>query len=254
MLHSGRYAYWATRSSDPQTAAMHPCLTIARVAPRPPGTAPAHPYTRGLPPRRQSTCTAAGTPGEAPPTTYRAAPSIRAARWRSTSVSPTSPHCPTTMVPSSRATARETQTPWGSRRCRAQLTRHRNIAPPSTSPASRGTSATGTGRFERSQRRSPRPPRGDRRTHRRERLRQEHAGPACSRPPTADLRQGQHRRHRFATLSRAALLAHQHQLGFVPQDPYRLLHPAMTVADLVAEPLRIAQHPRAEHLDVPAMH
>ncbi|BCJ58395.1 ABC transporter ATP-binding protein [Micromonospora endophytica] len=39
----------------------------------------------------------------------------------------------------------------------------------------------------------------------------------------------------------------RHRLGFVAQDPYGALHPAMTVADLVAEPLRIAGTPRHLH-------
>ncbi|PMR62119.1 hypothetical protein C1A38_05105 [Verrucosispora sp. ts21] len=43
------------------------------------------------------------------------------------------------------------------------------------------------------------------------------------------------------------LRAVRHRLGFVAQDPYGALHPAMTVADLVAEPLRIAGTPRHLH-------
>ncbi|MEU8264987.1 ABC transporter ATP-binding protein [Micromonospora sp. NPDC048999] len=43
------------------------------------------------------------------------------------------------------------------------------------------------------------------------------------------------------------LRAIRHQLGFVAQDPYSALHPAMTVAQLVAEPLRIAGTPRHLH-------
>jgi oligopeptide/dipeptide ABC transporter ATP-binding protein len=42
------------------------------------------------------------------------------------------------------------------------------------------------------------------------------------------------------------LRAAQRRIGFVHQDPYGSLHPAMTVRDLIAEPLRLAQVPRAE--------
>ncbi|WP_433349745.1 ABC transporter ATP-binding protein [Micromonospora sp. CA-111912] len=45
------------------------------------------------------------------------------------------------------------------------------------------------------------------------------------------------------------LRAVRHRLGFVAQDPYAALHPAMTVAQLVAEPLRIAGTPRHLHAD-----
>ncbi|KXK58533.1 hypothetical protein AWW66_29225 [Micromonospora rosaria] len=45
------------------------------------------------------------------------------------------------------------------------------------------------------------------------------------------------------------LRAVRHRLGFVAQDPYTTLHPAMPVADLVAEPLRIAGVPARLHPD-----
>lgn len=45
------------------------------------------------------------------------------------------------------------------------------------------------------------------------------------------------------------LRALQQRIGFVHQDPYDSLHPAMRVAALVAEPLVIAKVPRAERQD-----
>ncbi len=43
------------------------------------------------------------------------------------------------------------------------------------------------------------------------------------------------------------LRAVQRRIGFVHQDPYGSLHPAMTVEHLVAEPLKLARVPRARH-------
>lgn len=43
-----------------------------------------------------------------------------------------------------------------------------------------------------------------------------------------------------------ALRALQHRIGFVHQDPYDALHPAMTVAALVGEPLVVRRMPTAE--------
>jgi oligopeptide/dipeptide ABC transporter ATP-binding protein len=43
------------------------------------------------------------------------------------------------------------------------------------------------------------------------------------------------------------LRAAQRRIGFVHQDPYGSLHPAMTVERLVAEPLRLGGVPRPEH-------
>jgi oligopeptide/dipeptide ABC transporter ATP-binding protein len=45
-------------------------------------------------------------------------------------------------------------------------------------------------------------------------------------------------------LSGRALRAHRRRVALVHQDPYAALHPAMRVADLVAEPLAIARRPR----------
>jgi oligopeptide/dipeptide ABC transporter ATP-binding protein len=42
------------------------------------------------------------------------------------------------------------------------------------------------------------------------------------------------------------LRALQHRIGFVHQDPYDSLHPAMSVAALVAEPLRVRREPSAQ--------
>ena len=51
----------------------------------------------------------------------------------------------------------------------------------------------------------------------------------------------------LAPLRGRRLRAVRHRLGFVAQDPYGALHPAMTVTDLVAEPLRITGTPRHLH-------